>query len=105
MLPREYLRENAERLLREMPERFAGAGLERYAALERMSDIGRISAASTARAAAASSGDGAFPRSAASVATGNLAQDLRLFARYRALRDSSEFAALDAAGCGPRASL
>ena len=35
MLAREYLRENAERLLREMPERFAGAGLDRYVAIER----------------------------------------------------------------------
>ena len=35
MLPREFLRENAERLLREMPERFAGAGLETYTELER----------------------------------------------------------------------
>ncbi|HEY3203757.1 MAG TPA: serine--tRNA ligase [Thermoanaerobaculia bacterium] len=35
MLPREYLRENAERLLREMPERFATAGLESYTQLDR----------------------------------------------------------------------
>jgi seryl-tRNA synthetase len=35
MLPREFLRENAERLVREMPERFAGAGLETYTELER----------------------------------------------------------------------
>ena len=35
MLPREYLRENAARLAAEMPERFGGAGLEEYAALER----------------------------------------------------------------------
>ncbi len=35
MLPREFLRENAERLAREMPERFGGAGLEEYVALER----------------------------------------------------------------------
>jgi seryl-tRNA synthetase len=34
MLPREYLRENAERLLSEMPERFGGTGLEEYAALD-----------------------------------------------------------------------
>ena len=34
MLPREFLRENAERLLREAPERFGGAGLEQYAALD-----------------------------------------------------------------------
>ena len=32
MLPREYLRENADRLLSEMPERFGDAGLETYAA-------------------------------------------------------------------------
>ena len=31
MLPREYLRENAERLLAEMPERFGDAGLDEYA--------------------------------------------------------------------------
>lgn len=35
MLPREFLRENAERLLEEMPERFGGTGLEEYAALDR----------------------------------------------------------------------
>ena len=35
MLPREYLRENAERLLREMPERFGNAGLDTYVALDR----------------------------------------------------------------------
>ncbi|MGH9368304.1 MAG: serine--tRNA ligase [Thermoanaerobaculia bacterium] len=35
MLPREFLRENAERLLVEMPERFAGSGLERFAELDR----------------------------------------------------------------------
>jgi seryl-tRNA synthetase len=35
MLPREYLRENAERLLAEMPERFGKAGLETYAELDR----------------------------------------------------------------------
>jgi len=35
MLPREYLREHAARLAAEMPERFGGAGLEEYAALER----------------------------------------------------------------------
>ena len=35
MLPREFLRENAERLATEMPERFGGAGLTEYAALER----------------------------------------------------------------------
>jgi seryl-tRNA synthetase len=34
MLPREYLRENAQRLLSEMPERFGGTGLEEYAALD-----------------------------------------------------------------------
>jgi seryl-tRNA synthetase len=35
MLPREFLRENAQRLAREMPERFAGTGLEQYDALDR----------------------------------------------------------------------
>lgn len=35
MLPREFLRENAERLAREMPERFGGCGLEEYASLDR----------------------------------------------------------------------
>ncbi|HEY1251480.1 MAG TPA: serine--tRNA ligase [Thermoanaerobaculia bacterium] len=35
MLPREFLRENAARLVAEMPERFAGAGLETYTELER----------------------------------------------------------------------
>jgi len=35
MLPREFLRENVERLLTEMPERFGGTGLEEYAALDR----------------------------------------------------------------------
>jgi seryl-tRNA synthetase len=34
MLPREFLRENAARLLRELPERFGGAGLETYAELD-----------------------------------------------------------------------
>jgi seryl-tRNA synthetase len=34
MLPREFLRENAARLLQEMPERFAGAGLETYPELD-----------------------------------------------------------------------
>jgi len=34
MLPREFLRENAERLLSEMPERFANSGLERFAELD-----------------------------------------------------------------------
>jgi len=34
MLPREFLRENAARLLREMPERFGGSGLETYADLD-----------------------------------------------------------------------
>ncbi len=34
MLPREFLRENAARLLQEVPERFAGAGLETYAGLD-----------------------------------------------------------------------
>ncbi|MGH9316843.1 MAG: serine--tRNA ligase [Thermoanaerobaculia bacterium] len=35
MLPRDLLRESAERLGREMPERFAGSGLERYGELDR----------------------------------------------------------------------
>ena len=35
MLPREFLRENAQRLAREMPERFGGTGLEQYDALDR----------------------------------------------------------------------
>ena len=35
MLPREYLRENAERLLEEMPERFGKAGLDAYVELDR----------------------------------------------------------------------
>ena len=35
MLPRDYLRENAGRLVSEMPERFAGTGLETYPDLER----------------------------------------------------------------------
>jgi seryl-tRNA synthetase len=34
MLPREYLRENAARLLDQMPERFGGAGLEAYTELD-----------------------------------------------------------------------
>jgi seryl-tRNA synthetase len=34
MLPREFLRENAERLLFEFPERFAGSGLDRFVALD-----------------------------------------------------------------------
>ena len=34
MLPREFLRENAARLLREMPERFGGSGLETYSELD-----------------------------------------------------------------------
>ena len=34
MLPREFLRENAARLLEQMPERFAGAGLETYTELD-----------------------------------------------------------------------
>jgi seryl-tRNA synthetase len=34
MLPREFLRENAERLLSEMPERFANSGLERFVELD-----------------------------------------------------------------------
>src|ERR1700736_3136574 len=35
MLPREFLRENAERLLSEYPERYSGSGLERFAELDR----------------------------------------------------------------------
>ena len=35
MLPREYLRENAERLVSEMPERFGDAGLQEYTELDR----------------------------------------------------------------------
>jgi seryl-tRNA synthetase len=35
MLPREFLRENAERLLAEYPERYSGSGLERFAELDR----------------------------------------------------------------------
>src|ERR1700687_6201511 len=35
MLPRDYLRENAGRLVSEMPERFAGIGLETYPELDR----------------------------------------------------------------------
>ena len=34
MLPREFLRENAERLLSEFPERFGGSGLDRFVALD-----------------------------------------------------------------------
>ncbi|HEX9286929.1 MAG TPA: hypothetical protein VF999_06640, partial [Thermoanaerobaculia bacterium] len=34
MLSREFLRENAERLLSTMPERFAGSGLERFVELD-----------------------------------------------------------------------
>jgi seryl-tRNA synthetase len=36
MLPREFLRENAVRLFEEMPERFAGSGIERFAELDRL---------------------------------------------------------------------
>jgi seryl-tRNA synthetase len=36
MLPRDFLRENAARLAAEMPERFAGAGLEQFAELDRL---------------------------------------------------------------------
>jgi seryl-tRNA synthetase len=36
MLPRDFLRENAARLVEEMPERFAGAGLEQFAELDRL---------------------------------------------------------------------
>jgi seryl-tRNA synthetase len=36
MLPREFLRENAARLLEEMPERFAGSGIERFAEQDRL---------------------------------------------------------------------
>ncbi len=35
MLPREFLRENAARLLAELPERYAGSGLERFVELDR----------------------------------------------------------------------
>jgi len=35
MLPRDFLRENAERLLAEFPERYAGSGLERFVELDR----------------------------------------------------------------------
>jgi seryl-tRNA synthetase len=35
MLPREFLREHAERLLRDLPERFSGSGLERFVELDR----------------------------------------------------------------------
>jgi seryl-tRNA synthetase len=34
MLPREFLRANAERLLAELPERYAGSGLERFVELD-----------------------------------------------------------------------
>ncbi len=36
MLPREFLRENAARLLEELPERYAGSGVERFAELDRL---------------------------------------------------------------------
>jgi len=36
MLPREFLRENASRLLQDMPERFAGSGIERFGELDRL---------------------------------------------------------------------
>jgi seryl-tRNA synthetase len=35
MLPREFLRENAERLLSELPERYAGSGLDRFLEVDR----------------------------------------------------------------------
>ncbi|HEY7112750.1 MAG TPA: serine--tRNA ligase [Thermoanaerobaculia bacterium] len=35
MLPRDFLRENAERLLADYPERYAGSGLERFAEVDR----------------------------------------------------------------------
>ncbi|MGE5277837.1 MAG: serine--tRNA ligase [Acidobacteriota bacterium] len=35
MLPRDFLRENAQRLLAEYPERFGGSGLERFAEVDR----------------------------------------------------------------------
>ncbi len=35
MLPREFLRQNAERLLAEMPERFSGTGIEQFVELDR----------------------------------------------------------------------
>jgi seryl-tRNA synthetase len=36
MLSREFLRENASRLLQDMPERFAGSGVERFGELDRL---------------------------------------------------------------------
>jgi seryl-tRNA synthetase len=36
MLPREFLRANVDRLLREFPERYAGSGLERFVELDRL---------------------------------------------------------------------
>ncbi len=36
MLPREFLRENAERLLSELPERYAGSGLEGFVEIDRL---------------------------------------------------------------------
>jgi len=36
MLPREFLRENAARLLGQMPERFAGSGIEQFEELDRL---------------------------------------------------------------------
>ena len=35
MLPREFLRENAERLVSELPERYAGSGLDRFLEVDR----------------------------------------------------------------------
>jgi seryl-tRNA synthetase len=58
MLPREYLRENAGRLLREMPERFAAAGLDRFAALylERREAVTRLEEKRRRRNALAAAG-------------------------------------------------
>src|ERR1700731_4462607 len=36
MLPREFLRENAERLLAEFPERYSGSGLDRFVEVDRL---------------------------------------------------------------------
>jgi seryl-tRNA synthetase len=36
MLPREFLRENAERLLAEFPERYSGSGLDKFVELDRL---------------------------------------------------------------------
>ena len=44
MLSREFLRENASRLLEEMPERYAGSGIERFVELDlrRRADVTRL---------------------------------------------------------------